>query len=138
MEKQSKEVTENEAQFIDEIREVRERAKEGLGMKHEAFEARRQREKIIIQKNETYRIDFTFSELEFIRNVIDGLGEFLKCIHGDRLSRKGFTLYNLCGNIKLKDIELELLEQRIYEQYHDPYGEILEPEIEESSRKKEA
>ena len=114
MEKQSKMVTENEAQFVDEIRGVRERAK-------------RKDLKIIKVKKKEYEIKLTFDELEFIRRSIDGINQFLKCLHGDR-QENSWVLYQLYGEIELEDIELVELEDKIYKQYHDEDGTIKKPE----------
>ena len=114
MEMKSKEVTENEAQFVDEIRGIRERAKEGCIKKPTATKKQ-------------YQIELTFDELEFIRRTIEGINEFLLRIHGDHKGQ-GFVMYNLDGDIELDDIDLEALNLKIYRQYYDENGEVLEPE----------
>ena len=115
MEKQSKMVTENESQFVDYIRGVRERAKD-------------KDSKIVKAKKKEYEIKFTFDELEFIRNSIDGINQFLKCLHGERQPYIDNVMYQLYGEIELEDIDLGELENKIFKQYHEEDGTIKEPE----------
>ena len=114
MEKQSKMVTENEAQLIDEVREVRERAKD-IDYK-------------IIKAKKNYTIELTFDELQFLRNAVNGIHEFIKCLHGERTKNNSVVMYQLFGDIELEDIDLEELENKIYIQFFDDDGNIKEPE----------
>ena len=115
MEKQSKMVTRNEAQFVDEIRGIRERAKE-------------KDYKIIKTKKKEYEIKLTFDELQFLRNAVNGIHEFIKCLHGERTKNNSVVMYQLFGDIELEDIDLEELENKIYIQFFDDDGNIKEPE----------
>lgn len=115
MEKQSKMVTENEAQLIDEVREVRERTKD-IDYK-------------IIKAKKNYTIELTFDELQFLRNAVNGIHEFIKCLHGERTKNNSVVMYQLFGDIELEDIDLEELENKIYIQFFDADGTIKEPEV---------
>lgn len=82
------------------------------------------------KKNEEYTLELTLSEIEFIRRSITGVHEFLHSLNGVKKGQGNYVITNLHGDGGLDDIDLVELEHKIYSQYHDDSGDLVEPNVE--------
>ena len=88
-------------------------------------------EKISLEakKHEEYTLELTLTEIEFVRRSINGIHDFLRRLYGEGKTHT-FVLYQLYEGAELDDIELVELEHKIYSQYHDNSGDLIEPNVE--------